>query len=245
MAESVPNPFLNQLSTCWSVVQRAHTGPDEQMASARRELLVRYGGAVARYLHGALRDPAAAEELYQEFALRFLRGDSHRANPEGGRFRDFVKTALLRMVSRHGERRRTAPCPLSAEVADVSPAAGEREEQAFLRSWRAELLGRAWQALERLESATGRPYYRVMRLRVEQPDLSSAELADHLTAIRGVSVTAAGFRQTLHRAREAFAGLLLDEVSRSLKDPSRQDLERELAELGLLEYCRCALPADH
>ena len=45
----------------------------------------------------------------------------------------------------------------------------------------------------------------------------------------------------LHRAREQFANLLLDEVEQSLDDPSHDDLEEELIELQLIEYCRDAL----
>jgi hypothetical protein len=48
-------------------------------------------------------------------------------------------------------------------------------------------------------------------------------------------------RQTLHRAREKFADLLLDEVERSIHDGAPGGLEQELVDLGLLEYCRPAL----
>ena len=58
---------------------------------------------------------------------------------------------------------------------------------------------------------------------------------------RGRPFTAAGVRQTLHRAREKFAGLLLDEITHSLEDPTTEQLEQELVELGLLDYCRPAL----
>ena len=52
-------------------------------ASARRELIQRYGGAAYRYLLGALKSPEAAEELLQDFSLRFIRGDFRRADPCG------------------------------------------------------------------------------------------------------------------------------------------------------------------
>src|SRR5262249_55922037 len=98
MGEQHPNRQLNQISTSWSVVGRAHADSGPGAEAARRDLLDRYGGAAYRYVRGAVRDPEAADELYQEFALRFLRGDFHRAAPEFGRFRDFVKTALVRLV---------------------------------------------------------------------------------------------------------------------------------------------------
>jgi hypothetical protein len=42
----------------------------------------------------------------------------------------------------------------------------------------------------------------------------------------------------LHRARERFAELLLDETRLSLEGGGRQELEEELAELNLLKYCQ-------
>jgi hypothetical protein len=56
-----------------------------------------------------------------------------------------------------------------------------------------------------------------------------------------VPVSEAGVRQTLHRAREKFADLLLEEVARELDDPTPERLEEELSELSLLDQCRAAL----
>jgi RNA polymerase sigma-70 factor (ECF subfamily) len=48
-------------------------------------------------------------------------------------------------------------------------------------------------------------------------------------------------RQTLHRAREKFADLLLDEIRQTLREPSADDIEIELAAIGLHTYCQPAL----
>jgi DNA-directed RNA polymerase specialized sigma24 family protein len=53
---------------------------------------------VYRYLLKALRDPEAAAEQSQEFALRFVRSDFKEADPERGRFRDFLRTVLYHLV---------------------------------------------------------------------------------------------------------------------------------------------------
>ena len=57
----------------------------------------------------------------------------------------------------------------------------------------------------------------------------------------GKAVTPEWVRKRLHVAREKFTDLLLDEVARSLEDPAAEDLEQELIDLGLHEYCRAAL----
>jgi RNA polymerase sigma-70 factor (ECF subfamily) len=235
MSAQLSNGHLSNISTCWSVVQRAHGAAQSQ--GARHALLDRYGGAVYRYLHGAIRNPSAAEELYQEFALRLLRGDFHRAAPQYGRFRNFVKTALVRLVNRDGERQQARPRTLDIDVADPTRSADEK----FQESWRTELLANSWQRLEDFEEETGRPYYRVLRLRVDQLGRSSEDLAAQLSLQLERRVTAAGVRQMLHRAREKFAEILLDQVIQSMADPTPEEVEEELAELELLEYCRPAL----
>ena len=82
---------LSQIQTLWTVICRAHgDGPQEAVRAAQEQLMARYGKVVQRYLLAALRDPHAAEELAQEFALRFVRGDLKGADRERGRFRDFL-----------------------------------------------------------------------------------------------------------------------------------------------------------
>jgi RNA polymerase sigma-70 factor (ECF subfamily) len=66
-------------------------------------------------------------------------------------------------------------------------------------------------------------------------------MAEQLSAVLGKPQTAAGVRQALHRARDKFAELLLYEVRQSLENPTKDRLEQELADLGLLEYCKPAL----
>src|SRR5438309_556796 len=72
---------LSHIATRWSVLLQAHQETDAA-AAARQQLLERYCGAVYRYLLAAVRDHHAAEDLTQEFALRFVRGQFRLANPE-------------------------------------------------------------------------------------------------------------------------------------------------------------------
>ncbi len=237
------DPHLSRLQTLWSQVLEAHDEQADARQAAREALLRRYAGAVRRYLLTALRDPHAADDLAQEFALRFLRGDFRRADPERGRFRDYVKTAVLNLIADHHRRGRNRPGALPAD--DLGPAdseePGDRGDSQFRASWRDELLDRAWEALAQLERETGRPLHTVLKFRATNPKLGSVEMAEQVGKQLGKPVTAAGVRQTLHRARERFADLLLAAVADSLEHPTADRLEEELGELGLLEYCRPAL----
>src|SRR5262245_31436164 len=102
---------LSRISTIWSEVRGAHSGSADKAAAAQAALVERYQGAVYGYLLGAVRDPDVAAELFQEFALRLVRGDFGRADPGRGRFRDYVKTTLINLVI--DQRRRNARGPVT------------------------------------------------------------------------------------------------------------------------------------
>jgi RNA polymerase sigma-70 factor (ECF subfamily) len=236
---------LSRISTVWTDLHRAHGGALDDSSQARHRVLARYQGAVYRYLLGATRDPDQASELFQEFAVRFLRGDFRRADAERGRFRDYLKTALVRLVS---DARKTRARQAHHVVADPDGLSAPEvntpfveEDAEFLRNWRNQLLARAWDALQERQARSGQPYYDVLRLRSEAPELTSPQLAERLEARWGRPVTPSHVRQLVHRARETFAGLLLTEVIESLESPSPDEVENELVELNLLRYCRSAL----
>lgn len=242
MNEHDLNHRLSRISTEWSLLTKAHQGSSDLVTAAQQVLMQRYCGAVYRYLLGIVRDGDAADELAQEFALRFLQGDFHRVNPEKGRFRDFLKMSLRHLVIDHHRRRERRPQPLPEgpfEPADSSTAPDL--DRQFVDSWRVELLSRAWEALARIEQETGQPYHAVLRFRADHPDMRSAQMAGALSVQLGRDLSANGVRQLLHRGREKFADFLLDDVAQSLEDRSAERLEQELVDLNLLEYCRPAL----
>lgn len=243
MDQENPHQRLSQISTAWTMLGQAHEGTPEEMKAARRQLMQRYGAPIYRYLRASVRDTDAADELYQEFALRFVRGDFKRASPDRGRFRNFLKTALYHLIVDHQRRQKRQPVPLSPD----SPEPGVDAEQVatsdaeFLSAWRAKLLARAWDALAGFEQETGQPLYTVLRFRADQPDLQAPQMAEQLAARLGKPVTPEWVRKRLHLARAKFADYLLDEVRQTLEEPTEEALEQELVDLGLLEYCRSAL----
>jgi RNA polymerase sigma-70 factor (ECF subfamily) len=237
------DPRLSQLSTEWTLVFQSQQGTPEQVGAAQVELMGRYAGAVHRYLLAALRDPESAAELDQEFALRFVRGDFHRADPARGRFRDFVKRALRNLMIDYRRRQRVRPRTLGddlPELAEPEPEDTDFDRQ-FLGSWRSELMSRAWEALAQLQARTRQPYHSALRLRVEHPEMHSAELAALLSKDLGRQISPGGLRMALQRSRDRFVEFLLEEVAGSLKAPTPDLLEQELIDLRLLEYCRPAL----
>ena len=195
--------------------------------------MCRYAGAVHRYLLKALKDPDAADELDQEFALRFLRGDFRNCDPKRGRFRDYVKRAVQNLINDHYRRKRPT---VSLDARTPEPAAADggiaEFEQQFLESWRKDLLDRAWNALAELEKNTGQPYHTVLRSqgRSSRPRLGRSSPSNCRSALNR-PLTAGAVRQALQRSRRKYVDYLLTEVLASLDHPTRDDLEEELERL--------------
>jgi len=240
----MPTPLndqhLSQIQTSWSMVHDAKLGT-AAVEAAREQLLQRYRGAVYRYVLAVVKDPSLADDLTQEFAYRFVRGDFRNADPQRGRFRKFVKTAVLNLVRDHYRRGSRQPKPVhDSSFPDGAASRSVEPDQQFVDTWKQELMDRAWKSLKS-QQATDLPLYTVLNLRAEHPDLRSPALAERLSETLGRPVTANWVRQVLFRARHQFAEYLLQDVLHSLNQPTADELEDELRECGLFEVCAPAL----
>jgi RNA polymerase sigma factor (sigma-70 family) len=233
------DPRLSEMSTQWAIVIQAHSGVSDDAQRAITQLMLRYSGAVHRYLLKALKDPDAADELAQEFAVRFLRGDFRHSDPTRGRFRDYVKRAVQNLIKDHYRRKRPT---VSLDANTPEPAAADGGmadfDAQFIESWRKDLLERAWKSLEELQTDTGQPYHTVLRSKVDNPDLPSQALAGKLSSALKRPISAGALRQALGRSRRKFVGYVITEVRASLDHPTQDDLEEELIDLNLIHYCR-------
>jgi RNA polymerase sigma-70 factor (ECF subfamily) len=242
MGEGNHGGRLSQIATPWEDLDQANAGSLPALGAARRRLLLRYSPAVYSYLLGAVRSSDIADDLFQEFAVRLMRGAFRRVDPRRGRFRDFLKTALSHLVTDHYRRQGRGPRSYHGHpdlATDRSPLT-EAEER-FAEEWRAQLIDRAFAALETFEQRTGQPLYTLLHFRVDNPDLPVADLARQLSGRLGQEPSAAWVYKHLHNARQKFADLLVAEVARTLDCPGAEDLGQELAEVGLLRWCQPAL----
>lgn len=235
---------LSHIQTMWTVVFKAHNADDAALSRARATLLQRYAGAIYRYVLACVKDPAVADDLAQDFALGMCKGLFKNANPEKGRFRDYVKTALAHLVAKHYQKQKKQPLIVGESIlepAAVAPDEPQLGDESFVTNWRQELLARAWEALAEVESKTGQLFHTFLEYRTQNPATSSAQMASLFSKKFGKPLTAQGVRQTLHRARQRFSELLLEEVARSLETRDQSALEQELLDLGLYEYCKDTL----
>jgi len=231
---------LSGIDTQWSMVRKAH----ESKASgklAQSQLIDRYSPAVKRYLLASLRSEEAADEVFQEFALRLVRGDFKNANSHKGRFRSLIKTALYHLIiDFHRRNQRNKKLGTDSALEYVVAEEIRPVDESFSLAWRETLMQGAWTRLEQLQSQTGKPYFDVLRARVEHPELTTGKLQQYLADESVVAPSGSAFRVFLHRARRRFAALVLEQVTASLENPTGESIELELIELGLHHFCKPA-----
>jgi RNA polymerase sigma-70 factor (ECF subfamily) len=238
--EAVENdPRLSELSTQWTMLFQAHHGTPEEMSDALRMMMLRYEGAVHRYFLKAVGDPEVVRELDQEFAVRFLKGKFLKYDPKLGRFRDYVKRAVRNlMIDYHRQKGKTRRLDTNYDQPIATGSGVEEIDEQIIAAWRDELLDRSWNALKDLEKRTGQPHHTILKWRMQHPDSHSDEMARALAPVLGRSLSSGAMRGRLQHAREKWVGFLVDEVRASLRFPSREQVEEELAELRLLRYCK-------
>ena len=225
---------LDVIPTLWSMVQQAHAVGDGSVTAARQALVLRYAKALRRYVGAIVKDQEQADELTQDVMMKLMQGNFAGADPTLGRFRDFLKTAVRNMIRNHwakSARRKTSP--LETDAAD------DVEAEAWDREWQTNVLDHAWSALKDHEQRNPTPpSYTVLRLRTDEPDATSEELATLLSRQLGTPIRADACRQLLRRARVRFAELLIAEVRVALSNPSVEAVADELIALGLWEYVK-------
>jgi len=232
---------LSNITTNWDELVAAHGGKNEDRDAAmlRSQILRRYAGCVYQYTFGATKSHHAAEDLTQEFALRFVRGDFRKANPSRGRFRDYLKASLRNLITdfyRSQMAEGVLESSLAAHNAALKIESLEVVDIAFSAKWRERVLSITWGSLQSFESEKSNYFYSILRLRAENPESSSIELAKQFDKLHNKKVSSDWIRQNLRRARRKFGELLIEEVSRTLNSTDRDDLDAELASLGLKKY---------
>ncbi|MCA9218415.1 MAG: sigma-70 family RNA polymerase sigma factor [Planctomycetales bacterium] len=228
------------------MIRRAHEDQSNDSEQARHDLVMRYAQAIRKYVAAILRDESSSEELAQEVIIRVLQGDFASADPERGRFRDFLKTVIRNMARNHwNQQNRRKPVEFDVEQAGLIEGDAADSKDDWESVWRAEILELTWSALqyEETQKPSGMAYT-LLRLRSEHPDESSEQLAKRLGDRLNRVVRADALRQKLRRARVRFAELLLMEIANGLTRATASDVEEELVDLQLYRLVERLLPED-
>jgi RNA polymerase sigma factor (sigma-70 family) len=228
--DSTPKGHLGDISTSW-----------RQIHDPLKFFLI-YGPAVRCYLLSILRDEHDTEEVLQDLLVQVTERGFRCADPERGRFRDYLRTVVRNAAFRQLQRR--AARPLGDEALDLV-ASEDEPDRGWQDEWRKCLLDKAWRDLERHQrAARGNLSYTVLRMSVDHADEDSTRLAARASELSGQPLAPAAFRKQLSRARRAFADLIAAEVANTLDDPSPEAVREELAAIELLDYLSGFMSAD-
>jgi RNA polymerase sigma factor (sigma-70 family) len=234
--QTVPNESAHFTTTRWGLVSVA--GGDTSTASreALDELCRAYWYPLYAYVRRHGYSPSDAEDLTQEFLCFLCRKRAIAvADPERGRFRSFLLTALRHFLinewdRRHARKResRAGLVYLDALRAEaryaLEPADNSTPAKLYERAWASNVLERVRHQLEDEFAAAGKgTQYRLLEsfLPGVQGDLTYADLSRRL-GLSEVSV-----RSEVHRLRRRFGALLRDEVSSLVVSEAEIDDEIE------------------
>jgi RNA polymerase sigma factor (sigma-70 family) len=231
---------LTEIPTSWTTISSAHT-PGPKSRAAMEELVGRYHDAVTHYIYVKVRDKHLADEVLQEFWTKLLTGKLAGADKSKGRFRDYLRTVLHRLIIDHFRSRKLQALP-PGDLLDAS-----RPDEDFDRVWREAVINRVWSRLEMYQAATPKNRYAtVLQLRRDHPKASIDEIAEKLAEITRTSITPEAFRKNLQRARAKFIELLVQELRDTIHPTSNEDIEAEIFDLGLGHlYRRYSTPTQN
>lgn len=211
-----------RLSTV-NLVRSSHPWTEADSAAG---FVLRYLVPMRRQLTDMLGTSADADE-----ALKILIGHLVSAGfgeHKQGKLRDFllraVRSAAKAVVAERPESDRPA---LNLDSATL-------ESKSWLGYWREGLLERAWRALEREEhSRPDEPVYSVLNAATRNTGATAAMLVAQLNADGENRISESEVSRLLTRARTFFAQFIADEVAETLQKPTRDEVKREIATLGL------------
>ena len=219
------------VTTHWSMLVEGRQDPQRARA-ALGEICSNYRRPVLSYLREHGYASADAEDLTQEFFARLVeqRWDL-RADPERGRFRSFLLTALNRFLVNERVRQDTGKRggrqhKVALDEVVLEAPASQTPEQAFDRAWAMTVLDYAGRRLEQEAREAGREslFQALADFLVEAPDGSGYALVAGQLDMKPNTVA-----QHVRRLRVRLRELIREELIQTVTDAD--GLELELAAL--------------
>lgn len=228
-------------TTRWSVVLAAGQ-ENEQRQRALEELCAIYWPPVYAFLrqHGHAADEA--KDLTQGLFLHLLERDDYQsADPERGRFRSYLRTCARNFAAsqhRHDQAEKRGGQAAHFSITfegleddlDHLPIDTMTPEQAFEQQYAQRLVS---VVLERLGDEL-RARDRGKQFEVLRGYLEAGEGATYREAGLALDMREGAVKVAVHRMRERYRELLIDEVRQTLSDPSdaADEIDQLLAALG-------------
>ena len=223
-------------TTHWSLVVAAAGQAGEKPRAALEELCQAYWYPIYAFIRRRGSSAEDARDLTQEFFATLLeKGYLADADPERGRFRAFLLTAVARFVAKQQEKATAQKRGGGRRLLSLDFDAGEfryqhepshdwTPERIFERRWALTLLDRTLAALRQEHAAAGKlPLFETLKvfLTGEAGAPPLRQVADELALTEGAVKVA------VHRLRQKYREQLRAEIAQTLT--AAEDVENELA----------------
>jgi RNA polymerase sigma-70 factor (ECF subfamily) len=211
-------------TTIWSMVRAAQQPDGPEYWAAMNRCIAAYWRPVFCFLRARGYPLQRAEDLTQEFFLRFYEREwIERADPQRGRFRTFLLSILTRFLADQGAERAPRQQLFDDRLVTISALLGDSDrafeppdnhtpEEVFMHQWAQAVIAHVQRRLEIWCIDRGRPDWYTMFCRAYLPSPNSPRTTQQSLA------------DQLHRTR--------DQVRYGLEEVHRQFVEFLRAEVG-------------
>jgi len=228
-------PSPNFETTLWSQVGLVAREPDSTEGQrALATLCHAYWYPVYAFIRRRGKSPADAEDLTQSFFARILSsGFFARADPDRGRFRNFLLGAVRHHLSAETEREcsqrrggRAEKVSIDADYAESlfasDPTHTTDPTLAFDRSWATTVINSALETLEREQASSARPeLFPALKEFLQR----SAKAGEYDEIARRFSMTRGAVAASVHRLNTRFGEIVRRQVRDTVIDPAMAEDE--------------------
>ena len=217
------------------MVLSAADGTSPSALQSLEKLCRAYWYPLYAYVRRRGHDTEAAKDLTQEFFARFLEKNwLTAADPQKGKFRSFLLSAVQHFLSKENERahaiKRGGHCSFISwdeQTAEMwyqnEPLSAVTPERIYERRWALTVLERVMAQLSNEYTHAGKPEL----FGGLEPHLSGEQAHGAYAATAGkLSMTEGAVRVAVHRLRRRYGELLREEIAHTVSSPA--DLDDEL-----------------
>jgi RNA polymerase sigma-70 factor (ECF subfamily) len=225
-------------TTHWSVVLSAGQASSSQASESLEKLCHAYWPPLYSYIRRQGHGMEEAQDLTQAFFAKLLKKNFWaRADPQKGRFRSFLLTALRQFLADERDRVRTAKRGGGVSFISFDEQASEERflegasqnlssEQQFDRHWAATVLEQARTRLRQECVASGKS---ALYDRISLVEGKDANPVPHALIAQELGTSVSAIKSAVSRLRARYGELVRQEVAHTVPNPA--EIEEEIRHL--------------